>query len=83
MKKEIKILTMGDCLYCSKCEKLIKKIKKDFPSFKVKRVNVARNLKMLHRYNLMSIPAIVVNDKLKFCGIPSKRKLKRILEVKK
>ena len=81
--KKIEILSMGECLHCSKCKELIKRIKKKFPSLKVKEVDIAKSPDVLHKYNLMSIPAVVIDGKLKFLGIPSEGELKKIMEVDK
>lgn len=77
---ELQLLTTFDCPHCSKCKELIEKIKNDFPKLKIKVMNILEHPELVEKYKIISVPAIVIDEKLEFVGIPSKEELKKKLE---
>jgi predicted thioredoxin/glutaredoxin len=54
---------------------LIEKAKSQVPDVKVEEVDVAANPAVAMKYRVMSTPAIAINGKLEFTGIPRKQAL--------
>ncbi len=67
---------------CAPCEvakkrisEVVEKIKTDIPGIVVKLIDVIENPDILLRYGVLSVPAIALNGKLCFTGIPSEKQL--------
>ena len=43
-------------------------------------IDITKNPKILERYQVMSAPGIVIDEKLEFTGVPSKDELKKKLK---
>lgn len=77
---ELQLLTMPSCPHCSKCKKLVEKIKNDFPELKMKVINILKYPKLVEKYKIMSVPAVVIDGKLEFVGIPREDELRKKLK---
>lgn len=75
---KIEILTTPACTNCNIAEKILDEIGL---SYKV--IDVTKNPGYLQKYPIFTAPGIVINDKLEFAGLPSKKELvKKIEELK-
>lgn len=67
---KVKILTTPGCGSCVKVEKMLDEMK-----IKYKIVDITKNPKISAKYQVMTAPGIIINGKLEFQGVPSKKAL--------
>lgn len=73
----IKILTMPGCAHCPEAKELAYKMKEEMPELKVEVIDVSKHPDVAVKYQLMSAPGIVVNDKLEWAGgVPKEDELR-------
>ena len=84
MKKENKILieivTTQWCAKCQKANEMIRNLLKDIKRVVIKEINIAENPEIAVKYQIMSTPALIIDDKLEFTGIPNEEELKKVIE---
>lgn len=71
---KIEILTTPSCSNCSTAEKIIDEMGLSYTI-----IDVTKNPEYLQKYPIFTAPGIVINDKLEFAGLPSKKELIRKL----
>ncbi len=64
----IKVLTMPGCAHCPEAKELAFKMKEEMPELEVEVIDVSKHPEVAAKYQLMSAPGIVVNDKLEYVG---------------
>lgn len=74
---KVEILTSPGCSNCERVEKMLDEI-----NVKYKIIDITKNPEILQKYSVMSAPGIVINGKLAFSGIPSKKDLMKELGIK-
>ncbi len=75
---KIEILTTPACSNCSVAEKILDEL-----GFSYKVIDVTQNPGYLQKYPIFTAPGIVINDKLEFAGLPSRKELeKKLNELK-
>jgi len=67
---KIEILTAPACSNCSIVEKML-----DEMGVQYQIIDVSENSDYLQKYPIFTAPAILVDDKLEFTGVPSKKEL--------
>ncbi len=67
---KIEILTTPGCSNCSVLENLLDEL-----HIKYNLIDVTEKPEYLEKYPVFTAPAIVINDKLEFTGIPNKKDL--------
>ena len=67
---KIEILTTPACANCSIVEKMFDDIGVSYDI-----IDVTTNSEYLQKYPIFTAPAIVIDDKLEFVGIPSKKEI--------
>lgn len=84
MTIEITILTAPDCTTCDQAKVVVQKIieqeARKFPGLSYRTVDVAESPEIGTRYGILSTPAIIINDKLVFRGVPKEKALRKKLE---
>ena len=85
MSIEILILTAPGCTTCGRVIAMVQKIveqsqQEEFPGLSYRIINVAEYPEIGARYGVLSIPAIIINDKLVFRGVPDEKALREKLE---
>jgi len=84
MKIELIILTAPGCTTCGKAiatvQKIIEQDRGEFPGLSYRTVDVAESPEIGTRYGVLSTPAIIINDKLAFRGVPKEKALRKKLE---
>lgn len=68
----VEILTTPGCSSCAKVEKMLNEMK-----VKYKIIDITKNPKILEKYKVMSAPGIIINGKLEFSGVPSRKELEK------
>lgn len=83
--KKVKIEILTTNLGCAKCESAIKKVKDVagyFKNLEIIKTDISKNPKKIIENNIMSTPAIFLNDKLEFEGSVNELTLKnKILDA--
>ena len=77
---EIKILKTPGCASCARAIDLIKKVVKEFPKVKIKEINLIDHPDAAVKYNVMSSPAIIIDEKVAFLGVPKEKDLREKLK---
>lgn len=67
---KVEILTTPDCSNCKVVERYLDELGVSY-----KTIDVTENPQLLQKYPIFTAPGIVINDKLEFTGIPSKKEL--------
>lgn len=66
----VQILTTPGCTSCARVEKMLDEL-----GVKYKVIDVTKKPELVQKYNFMTAPGIVINGKLEFSGVPSKKAL--------
>lgn len=66
----IQILTTPSCSSCKKVENMLDEMKVKYTV-----IDVTEKLELVKKYHFMTAPGIVINGKLEFSGVPSKKAL--------
>ena len=74
---KVEILTSPGCSSCERVEKMLNEM-----NVKYKIIDITKNPEILQKYSVMSAPGIIINGKLAFSGVPSKKDLKKELGIK-
>lgn len=69
---KVEILTTPGCSSCVKVEKMLDEMK-----VKYKIIDMLKNPELLQKYQVMTAPGIIINGKLEFSGVPSKKDLEK------
>jgi len=84
MTIEIIILTAPGCITCDQAKATVQKVveqsRQEFPGLSYRTVDVAESPEIGTRYGILSTPAIIINDKLAFRGVPKEKALRKKLE---
>ena len=72
----VQILTTPGCSSCVKVEKML-----DDLGVKYKVIDVTKKPELVTKYGFMTAPGVVINGKLEFSGVPSKKALVEKLGV--
>ena len=72
---KVEILTTPDCSNCSVLERMLDEMKIFYEI-----IDITEKPEFLERYPVFTAPALVIDDKLQFIGIPKKQELKKLLE---
>lgn len=71
---KVQILTTPGCSSCKAVEKMLDEMK-----IKYVVVDIIKNPDILKKYPVMTAPGIVINGKLEFAGVPSRKDLEKKL----
>ncbi|MFB5609485.1 MAG: glutaredoxin family protein [Nitrosarchaeum sp.] len=71
---KIEILTTPACSNCNIVEKML-----DEMGMKYQIIDVTENPEYLQKYQIFTAPGIVIDNKLEFIGVPSKKELAKKL----
>jgi glutaredoxin len=82
----IEILTAPGCVFCEKAKLRVlnvsQSVRNELPDLAVKIVDVAAHPEIGFKYSVRSTPAIAINGRLEFIGVPKEEDLKaRIMKV--
>lgn len=83
-KIEILVLTSQKCPYCPKTLTLVKRLSRRFKEmvWKTMDINTLEARRLVRQLGIDSVPAILINGKLHFIGLPRKIDLeKRIKDI--
>ena len=72
---KVEILTTPGCTNCSVLESMLDDLKVSYEL-----IDITEKPEFLERYPIFTAPALVIDDKLQFTGIPKKHELKKLLE---
>ncbi|MFA5796437.1 MAG: glutaredoxin family protein [Candidatus Woesearchaeota archaeon] len=68
------ILVTPNCSGCVVVKKYLEEMK-----VKYETIDISKNPGILQKYPTMSVPTIIVNEKVEFIGTPNKEELKKIV----
>jgi glutaredoxin len=84
MTIEIEILSAPGCTKCEKAKALVQRLvenaAQDFPGLSYRIIDLAESPEIGLKYGVLSTPAIVINGKLVFSGVPKEKALRKKLE---
>lgn len=82
---KMQIVTSPGCECCEDIKRYIKDVQKDFPDLAVEIIDMTTpaGQDSVQKYNILSAPGIVINDKLEFSGETKEEDLrKKLNEIK-
>lgn len=71
---KVEVLTTPGCTNCSVLEKML-----DDLGISYDVIDVTEKQEYLEKYQIMTAPALIVDGKLEYVGIPKKQKLEKIV----
>lgn len=73
--KKVTLVTTQECAYCPHVDKLWRGLKKKY-SFEYSKIDASTEdgMKLVEKFGILSVPATIIDDKLKFIGVPSREK---------
>lgn len=84
MSIEIIILTAPGCTTCDQAkavvQKIVEQVGQKFSELSFRTIDVAESPEIGTRYGILSTPAIIINDKLAFRGVPKEKALRKKLD---
>ncbi len=85
MAKHVEILTSSGCQRCEQTvktiQRLIESMRDKIGDIEIKIIDLAANPEIALRYMIMTTPAVVIDGKLAFVGVPKEGQLlKKLLE---
>jgi len=80
---KVEILVSPTCVYCDSVKRRVYKVVEDLKAHKinvnVKEIDVLKQPEIMLKYEISSTPALAVNGKLVFIGVPKEDELRRKL----
>jgi small redox-active disulfide protein 1 len=76
---QVKVLKSPACSRCAQAMALLEKIRGDYPDLSIEEVDIMVHPEEVLKYQLMTSPGIVINDKLEFVGVPKEEDLRQRL----
>lgn len=73
---KVQILTTPGCSSCARVEKML-----DEMNMKYEVIDITKNPTILQKYQVMSAPGIVIDEKLEFTGVPREEELRAKLKL--
>jgi len=60
---------------------LLERMREEHPDIRWTEIDITQHPEVAVKYRVMSTPAVVINGKLAFAGVPHEKKLKEYLEA--
>ncbi len=80
----IKLFTSPTCPYCPKAEEIVSRIAREENVVAINLpVNTDEGLREAVKFGIRAVPAVVVNDKYVFVGVPNEAELRRFVRTLK
>ncbi len=80
---EVNILKTHSCVYCPKATEIVRRIALSLPDVVITETFLDTDpdgQEIAERYNIMSVPAILINGNVAFVGVPNENALRRAIE---
>jgi len=81
---KVEILVSPSCVYCDSMKRRVYKVVEDLKAQKidvnVKEIDVLKQPEIMLKYEISSTPALAVDGKLVFIGVPKEDELRRKLQ---
>ena len=79
--KEILMMVLADCPYCRQAEGMIKELQEENVKLRIKRVDEEENPKLAETLDYYYVPSFFVDGKKLMEGVPTKEKVKAVLDA--
>lgn len=73
---DVQVLSTPGCAGCAKTKRLLAKVLAEFPGVDWEEVDLIDQPELAERYGIMSVPAVVLDGKLEFTGVPKEDTLR-------
>jgi small redox-active disulfide protein 1 len=80
MSVKLEVFTSPTCPYCPMVVDLVERLKKDM-DIEIVYEDIMKDRKKAVELGLMAVPAITINGKIKFIGVPEEKELRE--EIKR
>lgn len=81
---KVEVLTSPKCAYCSTVKMRVNKVAEDLRKLNVnvsvEEIDVLKHPEIRLKYEITSTPAVVVNGRLVFIGVPREDEIRRYIE---
>lgn len=73
--KSVILLKTQTCPYCPRAHQLWSELQKKYKfDYKVIDATSEEGMKLVQKFSIMAVPATIIDDEVKFVGIPNKEK---------
>jgi len=79
MMTDVKVFSTPGCAGCARTKQIVSELLVEFPELDWEEIDLTEQPELAGRYGIMSVPAVVINGRLEFTGVPSKEALRRKL----
>ena len=84
MKKQnkimIEIITSHGCAKCQKTNELVRNMLNDAQDIEIKERSIVEHPDIAVEYGIVTTPALIINHKLVFTGVPDQVELKKVID---
>ena len=74
---KVKVLSTPGCAGCDAAKPVIARVLREFPGVDWEEIDLTEFPELAEHYGIMSVPAIVIGDRLVFTGVPKEDDLRR------
>lgn len=75
----VQVLSTPGCAGCEALKRMLGKVLAEFPALDWEEVDLIEHPEVAERYRILSVPAVVVDDRLEFPSIPKEGALRKRL----
>lgn len=81
MVVKVEVFTSPSCPYCPMAIEVVDEVKKDMPNdIEVEKIDIMQDREKAINYGLMAVPAIALNEVVRFVGAPTKEELLKAIK---
>lgn len=77
----IRVLSTPGCAGCAQAKRLVAQVLSEFPALDWEEVDLTEQPELAAEYGIMSVPAVVIDGRLAFTGVPKEGALREKLKA--
>lgn len=77
----VQVLSTPGCAGCTQAKRLIAEVLSEFPGLDWEEIDLTERPEVAAEHGLMSVPAVVIDGRLAFAGVPKEAALREKLEA--
>lgn len=71
----VQVLSTPGCAGCDQIKQLVADVLSDFPELSWEEIDLVEHPEVAGQYSIMSVPAVVIDGRLEFASIPTRKAL--------
>lgn len=77
----VQVLSAPGCAGCARAKELITKVLEEFPALEWEEIDLAEHPEVAAEYGIVSVPAVLIDGRLEFVGVPKEQALRERLRA--